>query len=146
MNRNLKEVEKEFISKKNFGIASITINPETDTPQVLKDHAEMLGITSENWNFLTGEKDYIYKIANQGFKIFAGENKQAAGGFEHSGLFALVDKQGRIRCRRDKAGNPIGFYTGLNYTDKEGMREDLEGKYKPGITAIKEDIKKLLEE
>lgn len=146
MNQNMLRIEKEFLNHKNFGIASITINPENDTPKVLKEHAVKLGVRSENWNFLTGDKPYIFDIANKGFKIFAGENKQAVGGFEHSGLFALVDKNGRIRCRNDKNGNPIAYYTGLNYNDAEGMEEDLEGKYSPGVDAIKEDIKKLLDE
>ena len=146
MNQNLIAVQKEFASERDFGVASITINPNYDTPQVLKEHAKQLGITSANWNFLTGDKDYIHNLANTGFKIFAGQNGKAPGGFEHSGLYALIDKNGHIRCRLDETGNPIMYYSGLNYTDAEGMEEDARGKYKPGVEAIKEDIKKLLEE
>jgi protein SCO1/2 len=146
MNQNMLGIEKEFSGNNDFGIASITINPEHDTVEVLKKHYDGLGITSANWNFLTGSKDYIYDIANKGFKIYAGEDSKAAGGFEHSGLFALVDKNGKIRCRKDKNNNPIVYYTGLNYNDPDGMEEDLAGKYKPGVKAITEDIKKLLEE
>lgn len=146
MNRNLIEVQKEFAGEKDFGIASITIDPQHDTPAVLKEHRELLDITSNNWNFLTGDKEYIYKIANDGFKIYAGPGSPAAGGFEHSGLYALIDKNGNIRCRKDASGNPIGFYSGVNYKDAQGMQEDLAGKYHPGADAIKQDIKKLLEE
>ena len=131
MNKNMLLLEKEFLKDKNFGIASITINPENDTPEVLKKHAAILGVTSTNWNFLTGKRDYIYEIANKGFNIFVGENSQVNGGFEHSGLFALIDKKGNIRCRKDKNNNPILYYDGLE---------------KSGVEAIKEDIKKLLEE
>ena len=63
--------------------------------------------------------------------MYAGENKKVAGGFEHSGLFALVDKNGDIRCRRDQYGNPILYYDGL---DKKGVRD------------IQQDINILLEE
>lgn len=146
MNQNLLEVERQFAGNKNFGIASITINPEHDTPQVLKNYADNLGVTSENWNFLTGDKQYIYDLANKNFKIFAGENDKVAGGFEHSGLFALIDKNGKVRCRKDANGNPIFYYSGVNFADPQGLEEDLQGKYKPGIVAIKEDIKKLLAE
>ena len=59
------------------------------------------------------------------------KNSNAEGGFEHSGMFALVDKQGNIRSRLDDSGNPIAFYDGL---------EDL------GIKQIKEDIAILLKE
>ncbi len=146
MNRNMLHIESEFLGNKNFGIAAITINPEHDTPAVLKNYAKNLGVKSENWNFLTGDKQYIYNLANKNFKLFAGENEKVAGGFEHSGLFALIDKNGKVRSRKDANGNPIFYYSGMNFSDPEGLEEDLEGKYRPGIDDIKEDIKKLLEE
>jgi len=131
MNQNMLEIQNEFYGNPEFGIASITINPEYDTPKVLKQHAEDLGVKHYNWHFLTGDRDYIFNLAKKGFNLYAGTNKEAAGGFEHSGLFALVDKNGKIRCRRDVQGNPILYYDGLEDT---------------GVKAIKEDIKKLLEE
>jgi len=146
MNQNLLTVQREFAADRDFGIASITINPEFDTPQVLKEHKKYLGITSANWQFLTGDKKYIHNLANTGFKIFAGENDSAPGSFEHSGLYALVDRDGHIRCRLDETGNPIMYYSGLNYSDPDGLEQDARGKYKPGVDAIKKDIKKLLEE
>ena len=146
MNRNMLHIEKEFLGNKNFGIAAITINPEHDTPAVLKDYAKQLGVKSNNWNFLTGDRKYIYDLANNNFKLFAGENEKVAGGFEHSGYFALIDKNGKVRSRKDSQGNPIFYYSGMNFSDPEGLEEDLEGKYRPGIDDIKEDIKKLLEE
>ena len=131
MNKNMVEVEKAFSAEQNFGIASVTINPDNDTPEVLKAHAKKLGITAPNWHFLTGDKDYIFNLANKGFNLYVGENNKAIGNFEHSGLFALIDKNGNIRCRKDKQGNPILYYDGLE---------------QPGVTAIKEDIKLLLKE
>jgi protein SCO1/2 len=44
--------------------------------------------------------DKIYDLANKGFNLYAGENSKVNGGFEHSGLFALIDKNGDIRCRK----------------------------------------------
>lgn len=131
MNKNMVTIQNEFFGNPNFGIASITINPENDTAAVLKKHAEELGVKSTNWHFLTGDQKYIYEIANKGFNLYAGENKNANGGFEHSGLFALIDKEGNIRCRKDQHGNPILYYDGL------------EAK---GVKAIIEDIKKLINE
>lgn len=146
MNQNMLKLQKEFYGNPKFGIASITINPEYDTPQVLKEHAEQLGVKHYNWHFLMGDKDYIYQLAEKGFNLYAGQNKNAPGGFEHSGYFALVDKDGNIRSRYDDNGNPIFYYSGLNYTDKEGLEEDLEGTHTPQIDALIEDIEKLLEE
>lgn len=131
MNMSMLEIEKTFFGNPNFGIVSITIDPGHDTPAVLKDHAKLLGVKSSNWNFLTGDKSVIMDLSNKGFNLYAGENAKVNGGFEHSGLFALIDKDGKIRCRKDEFGNPILYYDGL---DKKGVRE------------IQEDIKVLLEE
>ena len=131
MNKNMITIQNEFLNEKDFGIASISINPENDTPEVLKEHAKKLGVTSANWHFLTGKKDYIFGLANKGFNLYVGENNKTLGNFEHSGLFALIDKNGNIRCRKDNQGNPILYYDGLEKT---------------GVKAIKEDIKILLKE
>lgn len=131
MNQNMLKLQDAFYGNLNFGIASITIDPENDTSSHLKQHAKDLGVKHPNWHFLTGDYNYIMNLANKGFNIYAGKNKNVAGGFEHSGLFALIDKEGKIRCRKDKFGNPILYYDGLE---------------EAGIKAIKEDIKLLLEE
>jgi protein SCO1/2 len=131
MNMSMLEIEKTFFGNPNFGIVSITIDPKHDTPQVLKDHAKLLGVKSSNWNFLTGDRNVIMDLSNKGFNLYAGENDKVSGGFEHSGLFALIDKNGNIRCRKDEFGNPNIYYDGL---DKKGVRD------------IQQDIKILLEE
>ena len=120
MNVSMLEIENNFFGNPNFGIVSITIDPSNDTPEVLKAHAKLLGVKSSNWNFLTGDKAYIFNLANKGFNLYAGENSKVNGGFEHSGLFALIDKNGNIRCRKDDFGNPILYYDGL---DKKGVRD-----------------------
>lgn len=131
MNQNMLKLQNHFAANDDFGIASFTINPENDTPEVLKEHAVHLGVTSRNWHFLTGDKQYIMDLSNKGFNLFANENPNIDGGFEHSGLFALIDKNGKIRSRKDDFGNPIVYYDGL---------EDA------GIQALQQDIKVLLEE
>jgi protein SCO1 len=131
MNKNMKDIQEAFAANSNFGIASITINPEYDTPEVLKKHAELISAKGLNWHFLTGNKDDIMKLANKGFNLFAGENKKVNGGFEHSGLFALIDKNGNIRSRKDEFENPIVYYDGLEQA---------------GVKALKQDITKLLAE
>jgi len=131
MNENMVKIQNKFYGNNEFGIASFSINPTHDTPKILKEYAKSHGATLKNWNFLTGNQDKIYELANTGFTLFAGENSDAEGGFEHSGMFALVDKQGNIRSRLDKFGNPIAFYDGLD---------------PKGIQMIKEDISILLKE
>ena len=128
MNKNMVKVQNVYASNPNFGIVSISVDPERDTPEVLKKYALEKGATMNNWNFLTGDEATIYKLSNDGFKLYAGENEKAEGGFEHSGLFALIDKNGFIRSRVVKVGeneNPIKFYDGLDDKQVKWIIEDI---------------------
>jgi protein SCO1/2 len=142
MNRNLVEIQNTFSDFENFGVASFTINPEYDTQEVLKAYAENYGITNPNWHFMTGNQDIIYDLANIGFNIYAGENPNVDDGFEHSGNFALIDKDGFMRSRKDNFENPKIFYKGI-ISEEEKVDDDGESEE---ISMLKEDIAKLLKE
>lgn len=141
MNRNLVQIQEEFKGFDNFGVASFTINPEHDTVEALKAYAESYKITNPNWHLMTGNEEQIYKLANEGFNLYTAKDDEAEGGFEHSGNFALIDKNGFIRSRIVN-GNPIIYYNGMiseaEKIDDEGMSEE--------ISILKEDIAKLLKE
>ena len=140
MNKNLVQLQEEFREFEDFGVASFSINPEYDTPIVLKEYAEKYGITDLDWNLMTGDQEKIYDLANVGFNIFAASSPDVPGGFEHSGLFALVDKNGFLRSRKDPHGNPIIYYRGT-ISEEQGRNSDGEEEQ---ISILKEDIKKLL--
>jgi protein SCO1/2 len=128
MNANMVLIQNEFYGNPDFGIASFSIDPQHDTPKVLKAYAEEKGATLKNWHFLTGDRDAIYTFSNDGFRLYVGENKNVEGGFEHSGLFALIDKDGYIRSRVVKAGeneNPIKYYNGLDAKEIQWLKEDI---------------------
>jgi len=136
MNRKMLTIQKEFKENSNFGIASISITPDIDTPEVMKEYAKNHEITHKNWHLLTGKSDdVVYALSNKGFKLFAGKGEEEHGGFEHSGLFALVDKDGYIRSRKDEFGNPIMYYRAIK-----------EQSFPDQIKELKEDIKILLNE
>ncbi|WP_299891388.1 SCO family protein [uncultured Lacinutrix sp.] len=142
MNRNLVSVQDVFKDNKDFGIASFSIMPATDTPEILKAYAENYGVTNPNWNLMTGEQEKIHALANTGFNIYVGDVEDGELGFAHSGDFALIDKNGFIRSRTDDFGNPKIFYKGI-ISEKEKTDEDGN---KQEITMLKEDIKILLNE
>ena len=125
MNENMVILQNEFYGNPSFGIASFSINPEYDSPEILKAYARDHGATLKTWNFFTGDKDDIYDLANKGFALYAGENADAEGGFEHSGMFVLIDKKGNIRSRFDEFGNPIFFYDGLDKKSLQLLKEDI---------------------
>ena len=142
MSKNLVQIQNSFKDFEDFGVASFTINPENDTPEVLKQYAELYGITNPNWHLMTGDIDVIYDLANVGFNLYTSKDGEVEGGFEHSGNFALIDKNGFIRSRITESGNPLIYYNGI--ISEEEMIDD-EG-FKQEISILKEDIKKLLDE
>jgi len=142
MTQNLVELQDTFKNNADFGVASFSINPRYDTPTVLKKYAAKYGVVDMDWHLMTGDQNAIYDLANKGFYIVANEEEEAPGGFEHSGAFALIDKQGYIRSREDRFGNPLIYYRG---TITEEQETNNEGEAQQ-ITMLKEDIKKLLAE
>jgi len=136
MNQKMLTLQDAFKNKEDFGIASISITPQIDTPKILQSYADKHGITHPNWHLLTGKpSDQVFSLANSGFKLYAGLGDEQHGGFEHSGLFALIDKKGVIRSRVDEHGNPIMYYRALK-----------ESGFPDQIHELKEDIKLLLDE
>ena len=142
MNRNMVDIQNHFKDEEDFGIASFSIYTEVDTPQVLKQYAEKYGITNPHWHLLTGDEDKIYQLANEGFYLYTAKDEEVEGGFEHSGNFALIDKQGYIRSRLKSPDNPLIYYNGI-ISEEEGVDE--EG-IPQEIAILKEDIAKLLKE
>ena len=135
MNKNMKILDNEFGFRDDFGIASFTIDPNNDTPKALKEYSELIDVKSKNWHFLTGNIKDIYELSNSGFNIFSSINPEVAGGFEHQGFFALIDKNGFLRSRENGMGSPLVYYLGIDNEDSQFQ----------GIDMIKEDIRKLLE-
>ncbi len=125
MTANMVAVQDAFPDN-SIGIASFSIDPETDTPEVLQAYAQKKGVRSPHWHLLTGAEDLIYDIANKGFNSYA-KAGDTPENFEHSGRFALVDTQGNIVCRKEN-GKPILFYDGMS---------------PEGITMLIEDIHRL---
>ena len=142
MNTNLIHIQNSFTKFSDFGIASFSINPEYDTVDILNQYANENGIVNSNWNLMTGDRSQIYKLANDGFNLYTAASSDFIDGFEHSGYFALIDKQGFIRCRNDEFGNPKIYYKGsVNHMDKLDSNGEAEE-----ITILKEDLLKLLNE
>jgi protein SCO1/2 len=145
MTKSMLEIESAFGDLDNFAIASFTINPVHDTPSVLKKYMKTHGVTSKNWQMLTGDVSKIMALSNKGFDLYAAAKDIAPGGFEHSGMFALVDKNGMIRSRKDEFGNPILYYRGITETSKDETGEVIDTSLHQ-ITELKQDILKLLKE
>jgi protein SCO1/2 len=101
MKAQMLRVYEQFENDPEVLIVSHTIDPQHDTVAVLNTFAKNLGVSSEKWHFLTGEKDSIYALAESSYLVMADEDPNAPGGYIHSGAFLLVDKDQRVRGAYD---------------------------------------------
>jgi protein SCO1/2 len=77
-------------------LATFSVDPQHDTPTVLRDYAARLNAEPGRWNFLTGDKGTIYRLARDGFKLATMKDPQGPGPI-HSTRMVLVDRRGSIR-------------------------------------------------
>ncbi|MFT4834351.1 MAG: protein SCO1/2 [Marinoscillum sp.] len=97
MKQQMLRVYEVYKDNPKVGILSHSIDPEYDTVALLHEFAARLGITSDKWHFVTGDKEDIYEIGEKSYMVVANEDESAPGGFIHSGAFLLVDQKRRIR-------------------------------------------------
>ena len=75
---------------------SFSVDPEHDTPAVLKEYAGRFGADHSRWTFVTGDKSQIFRLATDGMKI-AALPADANNVIIHSEKFVLIDRTGWIR-------------------------------------------------
>jgi len=97
MKREMLRVYQAFKGDTSLYLLSHTIDPQHDTIALLKQFATDLGVEGQQWQFLTGEREKIYEMAEKGYYATALPDSTEPGGFVHSGGFILVDRQGRVR-------------------------------------------------
>ena len=90
-------IHDKFKSDERLLLLSHSIDTKYDTIPRLKKYADNLGVTSDKWHFVTGEKDQILDIAEDYFNV-ALEDADAPGGYNHSGRLVLVDKNRHLRA------------------------------------------------
>jgi protein SCO1/2 len=117
MTNNLVKVQNEFISDNDIKILSFTVNPETDSVQILKAYANKYGANGSKWSFCTGTKNKIYILAQRGFLLVPPDvDVNDSSQFIHDERFNLVDTKGRIR----------GTYSGTDSLEVQQLIEDIK--------------------
>jgi len=122
MDRNFAAVQKELRTdpslaalKGKVHLVSITFDPLTDTPAVLKKHAETLGADRQVWTFLTGDRDEIDRFASRfGIQVERAENDPR--NITHNLRTAIIGADGRL----------VKVYTGNEWTPAQ-LLADLKG-------------------
>ena len=111
LTQKMKELVNEA-QNPEFRFVSISVDPENDSPAVLKKYGEKFGANWSRWTFLTGPLTEISEVVIRGFKVgLVREKKKSAldetrdlFDITHGEHFVLVDKQGNIRAYRMISG------------------------------------------
>ncbi len=87
----------------NIGLLSITVDPERDTPQKLRQYGQIFGAREGLWRYLTGPQQEVERTVVKGFHIamakmpVEGDAHAEAFDIMHGERLVLVDAKGRIR-------------------------------------------------
>lgn len=96
--------KKEFKMARTIQFISITVDPRTDSPAVLRAYAEQYGVDHDRWWLLTGDKSVIYNYAREELRLIAHPGDGGAEDFIHSEKMVLIDTSRYVR----------GYYNGLD--------------------------------
>jgi protein SCO1/2 len=96
LTKQMLRIHDRYENEGDLLLLSHSIDTKYDTIPRLKAYAENLGVSTDKWHFVTGEKDEIFGIGEDYFSI-AVDDPDAPGGFDHSGYIILVDKDQHIR-------------------------------------------------
>lgn len=119
-------LSQERLAADQVQLLSFSVDPATDTPEVLAAYAERYGADPAAWRFLTGSEQVVVPLVVDGFHLGrevlpppTGEPRGPASNpnlqyqIQHGGTFVLIDPRGRIR----------GYYDGRDFDLDQLMRD-----------------------
>jgi protein SCO1 len=123
LTKNMKELQdamkmkdsRRRIDSSYVRFISFTVDPERDTPEVLKRYADRYAVNHDTWWFLTGDKQKIYNYALNELKLGLQDGNGVDTNFIHTDKFVLIDKYRNVR----------GYYDGLDSAAMSKLAEDL---------------------
>jgi protein SCO1/2 len=125
--------QDDFKTLEDLKILSFTVDPDNDTPQRLKEFEKEVHADGNRWKFLTGNRDSIYSLAYKGFMANAMEDSLAPGGFLHTDLVFLIDREKRIR----------GIYEGTNSLEMKRLIDETKVLIAEYNLALKKNVNPL---
>jgi protein SCO1/2 len=117
MTRNLALLQERVSDLDAVRLITLTADPEHDTAEVLQAYGDRFGADPERWQFLTGSKAELYRVALDGLKLASEEIDPAQREnlndlYIHSTRMVLVDGAGRVR----------GYFDGVDADTPERLR------------------------
>ncbi len=113
VSRRLATVQRGLAGRDDVRLVSFTVDPRTDTPEVLSEFARKFGADTNRWFFLTGDREILFPLIEDSF-LPADKTaglKTFSGGFLHTDHIAVVNPDGRVLAYFDglKPGTPAAI-------------------------------------
>jgi protein SCO1/2 len=121
---NMDSLATYYARNKRVTFLSITVDPERDSPEVLKSYASNIRPAGSKWLFLTGDVKVIDTLANKGLLVDALQNGDT---FIHSDKLIMLDPEHRIR----------GYYSGTSVDDVNRLTDELKVQISEELRKIK---------
>jgi protein SCO1/2 len=115
MDRNFQAIQKKLKAERNdlnVHLLTVSFDPVTDTPAVLKKHAEKLGADTRLWSFVTGDRDEVDQWASR-FGVSVSRAMNDPRDITHNLRTAIIDRQ----------GNLVQTYTGNEWSPEQALAD-----------------------
>ena len=109
------KLQNELSAQEGVKLLSFSVDPEKDTPSVLSQYADRYQADADRWLFLTGAREEIQNLVQNGFRLSAAATSTDPGVILHSPRFVLIDRQAQIR----------GYYDSRDKEALERLRRDV---------------------
>lgn len=115
---DMAKLQEQWLNESDLELVSFSVDPERDTPRVLSHYAGRFKADAKRWLFLTGGKDEISRLVQDGFRLAvvpAPNGNHGSGVIVHSPRFVLVDRQAQIR----------GYYDNRDPKAMQRLKDDV---------------------
>ena len=116
MTNNMLKIQDEFIDNDDIKLLSMSVTPEIDNVEILKQYAIEKGVNDSKWNITTGPKKHIYELARKSYFAVVEQGDGGLQDFIHTPNFILIDTKKQIR----------GIYDGTNENEILRLISDIK--------------------
>jgi protein SCO1/2 len=116
MSNEMERVVEKYKDNTDVKFLSHTVDPETDSIEVLAEYANKHKAPGDKWYFVTGDKKNLYDAARNFYLLDTHQGDGGADDFIHTQNFALIDKNKQIR----------GFYDGTNPAEIDKLIREID--------------------
>jgi cytochrome oxidase Cu insertion factor (SCO1/SenC/PrrC family) len=125
---NMAKLQADLAGHEDVALVSFTVDPDHDTPAVLKRYARTYGADPDRWSFLTGKKEPLYRLIQKSFLQGVEENRGAArtsgNRVTHSTQLVVVDRRGHVRGYYDR-GHVRASYDGKDPEELKNLLKNV---------------------